>query len=247
MRERFEPLMNTPPQIAREKLAGLKHLNSTFDWIDGHPYEVARIFYDYALMFTRFFTLEEKEITVIQQVSDKIQKSPHKSAPLFRTNFEKDCNLICDTVFGIADSTSNIYQVAVADLTQRMISAMELKAQNLAPSDTDPRFANVIWGHVLGNAGTPSLDAYFIPAHLFERFLTARLMGTSLESFTTTKDWTFAVYDAVVGLDGVRNIGAAARLLPIWRLPRPLGLGWISYVEIDAYIEICKTNGLISK
>ncbi len=237
--------MNTHSQIARDKLAGLKHLDSTFDWIEGHPHEVARIFYDYALMFSRFFSLNEVEFAVLEQVSKKIKKAPHKSAPLFRERFEKDRNLICDTVLDIVDPTSVFYQVAVADLTQRMSSAMELKAMNLTPSDTNPKFNNVIWGHVLGNAGTPSLDAYFIPAHLFERFLTARLRGTSLESFTTIKDWTFAVYDAVVGLDGVRNIGAAARLLPIWRLPRPLGLGWISYIEIDTYTEMCKINGLL--
>lgn len=234
-----ESLMGVHSNILRTELGHLYHLQASIDYFQTHPNEAARIFFDYASLFTRFFNLNQKELLIIDNAMAILNKNPHKSATEFRKRVSGHEDLLCDTVRAIADPGTTHYRDGVRMLTTMMTGAWDMKLDGLKPRDGDQRSDGVIWGHVLG-AENQVIDLHFIPAHLTERILTIKLRGTPLEQLTTKKDWTFALSTTMVGLDGVRNIGAGSRLLPVWRLPRPKGLGWIREDEIQTYKKLLR-------
>ena len=232
----LEKLMESHSKIARDKLGHLYHLQPALDLLRMYPIESSEAFTDYASLFPRFFSLNSREIAIIDRVSSLMDDKTRKSAASFRRAFSGHEGSLCNTILTIADPGTDIYRKGINTLAIMMTNAWDMKVDGIKPVDGDKRSNVTIWGHVLG-AENPWLDIHFTIAHLTERVLTARLAGTPLENLTTEKDWSFPVSTAIVGLDGLRNIGVGSKFLPFWRLPRPKGLGWISERRIQLFTQ----------
>jgi len=221
-------------KIAKEKLGHLYTLQPTFEYINNNPEKVARVFVDYASLFDRFFKLGESEIDILKKVDIAMGDNHHKSAVEFRKQAVGHEKEILKLVRTVSDPGTKQYKEGMNQLATMMTNAWDMKVDKLSPTDGDPRSDNVIWGYVRGS-NDPQIDVHFVAAHLTERVLTAALKDTSLSNLSKDKDWSFPVSTAIVGLDGVREIGAGGRLFPVWREPRPNGLGWISENRITAF------------
>lgn len=230
----IKEVANAHIKIVKERLGHIYTLKPTFEYINNNSEQVARIFVDYVSLFDRFFKLKENEVDILKNVDEIIGDNHHKSAVQFRTAARGNEKKILELVQTVSDPGTKQYKEGMNQLTTMMTNAWDMKVDGLSPKDGDPRSDNVIWGYVQGS-NYPEIDVHFVAAHLTERVLTAALKNTSLHNLTKDKDWSFPVSTAIVGLDGVREIGAGGRLFPIWREPRPNGLGWISENRITAF------------
>lgn len=235
-----ESLTETHGQIIRNKLGHLYSLQPTLDLLYKYPRGVAQAFTDYASLFDRFFNMSPREQIVVNKVTSLITDNPHESATEFRSRVRGYEKLILTTVWNTVDPGTTSYKEGLDNLATMMTNAWDMKVDGLSPRDGDPRSDRVIWGFVLG-ATNPWINIHFGIAHLVERVLTSELKGTPLGDFASRKDWSFPVPTAIVGLDGVNRVGAGNRLLTIWHLPRPNGLGWISNKRIIATAQVLST------
>jgi hypothetical protein len=226
-------------KILKDKLGHLYGLKPTLDFITQNPREVEKNFISYCSLFYRFFSLDRDEINVVTRVAETMKDNPHKSAVVFRDKALGHEKQILSLVKGVSDPGTPQYREGIKQLTAMMTNAWDMKIDGLSPRDGDARSDRVIWGYVRG-ATSPSLDAHFMIAHLTERVVGVALMNSPLIDLVKDKDWSFPVSTAIVGLDGVRGIGAGAYLLPIWQSPRPNGLGWISSARVAAFRENIK-------
>ncbi|MFA5894287.1 MAG: hypothetical protein WC851_00750 [Candidatus Shapirobacteria bacterium] len=221
-------------KIISEKLGHIYSLKPTLDYIRQHPREVEGMFVNYCSLFYRFLNLDSKELSVVQTVAEEMKDGPHKSAVVFRERIAGHEKQFVELIRTVADPGTPQYKEGIAQLSSMMTNAWDMKVDGLSPKDGDRRSDGVIWGYVRGSL-TPELDAHFLIAHGTERVVTAALNGTPLHDLVQKKDWSFPVSTAIVGLDGVRGVGAGGYLFPIWQAPRPAGLGWISPGRVEAF------------
>jgi hypothetical protein len=229
-----ETVASVHSKILSEKLGHLYSLKPTLEYMRLHPHEVGLAFTNYCSLFYRFFTLSAHEQEVVAIVDRELKDNPHKSAVAFRQKFSGHEAQIIGLVKTIADPSTPQYHDGIARLTAMMTNAWDMKVDGLSPQDGDPRSDGVIWGYVRG-AKVPELDMHFLIAHGTERIITSALSKTPLVKIVEKKDWSFPASTAIIGLDGVRGLGAAGALFPVWQSPRPDGLGWISQKRVDSF------------
>lgn len=234
-----ETIAATHSKIFNEKLGHLYNLKPTLEYMRQHPEVVEGLFVSYCSLFYRFLSLEDKELLAVQKVAHDMKDGPHKSAVIFRERIAGHETDFLNLVRTVADPGTPQYKEGIAQLSTMMTNAWDMKVDGLTPRDGDRRSDGVIWGYVRGST-SPELDIHFLIAHGTERVVTAALNNSPLHDLVQKKDWSFPVSTAIVGLDGVRGIGAGGHLFSVWQAPRPVGLGWISPARVEAFKNAVK-------
>jgi hypothetical protein len=152
---------------------------------------------------------------------------------------EKD---ITDLVTQEVDTSSQVYQASIAQLTEMMTNADSIKKQDpdAKPKDGESRWDTVIWGYTNG-AEDPLTDIHFVIAHGLTRIISQGFQE-ELEGLTMAeqKDWVLNAITDVVVLRGLKGIGREATYYKQWREKRPKGLGWISDEREAAYMAVLR-------
>ncbi len=133
-------------------------------------------------------------------------------------------NLISPNAMG------EIYQSAVNDLAKRMQGGTDLHSQGLKPSDKDPRFDNVIYGHVM-NLKYPEIIHFIITHYIVRMFRVLFLEDKNPEvrKLAESKDALINAIGDIILINATKtNYRYWKDLLKIWITPKGEGgLGWI--------------------
>lgn len=202
-----------------------------------NPRAVGNIFYEHYQTIKHGFSLNDKDLTVIQAVNQETHNPTGWDE--FLGTFGEHSELILETIRHMGDLNQNDRR-GLRDLSRKMQTAQKFHKEDPSwkPDDKDKKKSGkVIWGY-LNDANDTTTDLYFSEAHAIERILTQKLKHIpELRKRVKQKDWFVHPLTDLVILQGVKGQQPEQALLAVWEKPRPEGLGWASQKRIGMYTE----------
>ncbi len=229
-------------ELARDNIKAFKNsaagnaepLRDSFALAEADPNLIAQKFYSYYKAIRDLLNLTPEEISTIKEVNHKLCSRRGADEFLDALGDQKETILKHLRQMGNLVNAQN--QDGIDMLSKMMNNAWTIKQTepDWTPKDGDPRADNVIWGFVRG-AINPETDIDFALCHGIERTLSVYLPESE---YTHHKDWLLCALNDVIAMRGLQGNSNEAKLLSIWRQPRPDGLGWISPRRLEAYINV---------